>query len=366
MSPVAARRSPTSGERTPPLNPFGPRLRPATHLFRAAAAAVRAHVAGVSKEKAVRTMFGTDIPTDIVLRGAAAPATTTTPPWAQQIAALAIDDSIMAITSLSAGAGLIERGMKANMSGVMSLRIPGRIVDASDAGAWVGEGQPVPVRTQRMTTGPTLQPRKLVVITTYSREMAESSNLEAVAKALISEAVALRIDAALFSTTADDGITPGGILNGVTPITRTAGGGINAMAGDIRALIAALVTAGAGADVVFVCHPVQATSLTLTVGAKFNLPVLPSNQLATGTVIAVEASSFVSGFGAVPEFATSNQVPLHFEDTTPGDIVSSGGAMAVPIKSTFQADLIALRMTLRAAWGMRAKPHVAFLTGATW
>ena len=365
MSPVAARRSPTSGERMlPSLSPFSPRIRPATHLYRACAATVRAHAEGVSKEKAVRTMWGTDPVTDLVLRGAVNPATTTTPGWASQIAGTAVDDSIMAISSLSAGAGLIARGMKVSMVGVATLRIPGRTLDASDAGKFVGEGMPVPVRKLRITAGPTLHPRKLMTITGYTREMAESSNLEAIARALVSEATALALDAALFSTNADDGITPGGILAGVTPITPTAGGGVNAMATDIKALVAALVGAGAGADVVFIASTVQATSLKMLAGPRFDFTVLPSNQIAAGTVIAVEAGSFVSAFGASPEFDTSSETTIHEEDTTPADIVS-GGVAAVPVKSQFQTDSIVLRSILRCAWGMRA-PHVAFLTGATW
>jgi hypothetical protein len=254
MSPVAARRSPTSGERAT-INPFGPKLIPSTHLFRAAAAAVRAHVAGISLEKAVRALYGTDIPTDIILRGVAAPATTTTPAWAGAIAGQSVEDAILAISTLSAGAGLISRGMKVSLAGIASLKVPGRTMDASDAGKFVGEGMPVPVRKLRIAAGPTLQPRKLMTITGYTREMGESSNLDAIAIALISEAVSLALDAALFSTTADDGTTPGGILNGVTPITPTAGGGIAAMNSDIKALMAALVSAGAGADTVFVTIP---------------------------------------------------------------------------------------------------------------
>jgi hypothetical protein len=110
---------------------------------------------------------------------------------------------------------------------------------------------------------------------------------------------------------------------------------------------------------------VQATSLKLMAGAKFDFTVLPTNAIAVGTVIAIEAGSFVSGFSAVPEFDVSKETAIHQEDTTPADIVSSGGAAAVPVKSLFQVDSIALRMILRCSWGMRA-PHVSFLTGATW
>ena len=39
------------------------------------------------------------------------------------------------------------------------------------------------------------------------------------------------------------------------------------------------------------------------------------------------------------------------EETTPSDIVSSGGAVATPVKSMFQTDVIGLKMVLRASVG---------------
>jgi hypothetical protein len=51
------------------------------------------------------------------------------------------------------------------------------------------------------------------------------------------------------------------------------------------------------------------------------------------------------------------------EDTSPSDIVS--GTAAIPVKSTFQTDTVALKMVLWASWGMRA-PHVAWLQNVTW
>jgi hypothetical protein len=87
--------------------------------------------------------------------------------------------------------------------------------------------------------------------------------------------------------------------------------------------------------------------------------------LAPGTVIAVESSSFVSGLDGIPEFSSSIGATLHYEDTTPADIVS-GGTAAVPVKNLFQTDIVGLQMTLKAAWGMRNAKHVAIVSGVTW
>jgi hypothetical protein len=341
------------------------RARPCVYLYRAGAAHVRSHITRSSPERAAKELFGNDTVTDIVLRAASTAATTGTPTWAGALAATAIDDSIMAISSLSAAAGLIARGMRVEFGGYASIKIPGRILDATDAGIWTAEGMPTVVRKQRITAGPTLAPRKLIVVTSFSREMAEHSAIEAVSRALISEATALALDAALFSTAADDGARPAGILNGISGLTATAGGGQNALNGDIKQLTAALVTAGAGRDPVLVTNPVQAMTLKLLGGPRFDVPVLASSAVAAGTVIMVEPSSFVSAFGAAPEFETSTTTTLHYEDTSPQDITGGTPSPAVPVKNLFQTDAIALKMRLRASWGMRAA-HIAYLTGATW
>src|SRR5262249_57171517 len=117
-----------------------------------------------------------------VLKAASSPGTISNVGWAGVLAEQVIDDTISAITSVSAAAVLNQRGTKTEFGGRASIKIPGHLVDASDAGGWVGEGQTVRVRAQRFTTGPTLTPHKLMVITTYSNEMVNSSNIEAISK----------------------------------------------------------------------------------------------------------------------------------------------------------------------------------------
>jgi hypothetical protein len=343
------------------------RARPSVYLYRAGAAHVRSHASRSTPTAAARALFGNDIVTDVVLRTASTQATLGSLSWAGALGQAAVDDSIMAIATFSAGAELIQRGMKVDFAGRASLRIPGRVLDANDAGTWIGEGGAITMRNQRMTAGPTLTPHKLVVLTSYTREMAEHSAIEAVSRALISEATALKLDATLFGTQADDGVTPGGLLNGATQVTGVAtGGGATAMATDISKLVGALVTAYGGRDVVLVMNPAQATSIKVLAGPKFDLPVLPSSSVPAGTVIAIEASSFVSAFGAAPEFETVTQPIFHYDDTAPANPIMTG----VPVRSLFQTDSIALRMTLRAAWGMRtATPnpvHVAYMASVSW
>src|SRR5262249_48095401 len=106
-------------------------------------------------------------------------------------------------------------------------------------------------------------------------------------------------------------------------------------------------------------NPAQATSLKLLAGPRFDTPILASAGVPAKNVVLIEASSLVSGFSAVPEFETSNFALLHMEDAAPTDFPAS------PMKSLFQADSFALKMMLRASWGMRA-PHVTYVSNVTW
>src|SRR5215831_11912821 len=167
------------------------RNRPAVYLCRAAAAHVRAHVTHEAPERAAKELFGDDAVTDVVLRAATAPAAISgTSGWAASLAGVAIYDLVQTAASLSAAADVINRGLKLNMDGIAECHVPGRVLDAAAAGQWVAEGVAAPVRALSFANDAILRPRKLQVLTTYSRELAEHSNIEAVVRQALGEATA--------------------------------------------------------------------------------------------------------------------------------------------------------------------------------
>jgi len=239
-------------------------------------------------------------------------------------------------------------------------------LNAAAAGQWVAEGMAAPVRALSFSNAAILRPRKLQVVTTYSRELAEHSNIEAVVRQTLSEATGLALDLQMWSSDPGDATKPPGLFAGVTPITATAGGGSNALSGDLGNLFAALAAHSGGKTAVIIAALPQAVKLKLTAGPKFDYDIIASTALPTGTVAVLEIASFVSGFGSTAEFNTTKVGALHMEDTIPADIVSTGGTVAAPVKSLYQTDAIGLKTTLWATWGLRAAGHCQFLTGATW
>jgi hypothetical protein len=256
--------------------------------------------------------------------------------------------------------------LKINLDGLAEARVPGRTLSSAAAGQWTQEGQPAPVRALSFSNAAILRPRRLSVISVYTREMAESSNIEAVVRQTLGEATGLALDAKMLSADAASANAPAGLFAGQAPITPTAGGGSAAMDGDLKQLFAALAAVGGGKTAVIVCAVPQAVTLKATVGPKWDYDILASTALAAGTVAVVEIASFVSGFGSAVEFSTTKVSAVHMEADTPADITGGTPSPAVPVKSLFQVDAIGLRSTLWAAWGLRAAGHAQWITGATW
>jgi hypothetical protein len=339
-------------------------LRPKNSIYRAAAVMLRAQLSDSpsSPEQAARKMFGKDHGLDLMLRATSSPATLTTPTWAAVVAHDVIrSELIQRITGLSAAAGLMQRGLQIDLSGVASVTIPARIYNPAAAGDWIGEGQPIMLRQPTIARGPKLAPRKLAVLATFTEEMVRADSIEEFTTAAIREGAAALLDKQMFSTNAGDATHPPGILLDATSVTPSTATDASAISSDIGRLVGALATAGAGLEVVFIAAPAQAAALRF-----WGFDVLASLALAAGTIVAVEASSFVSGFEGLPEFSTAIGATLHFDDTSPTDITGGTPSPATPVKSLFQDNLIGLRMILRASWAMRNPLHVAVMTGVSW
>jgi hypothetical protein len=176
--------------------------RPAVHLARAATATLRAFVTRSTPERCAEQMFGRDPITVEILRSASSPAPTNATGWAKELAGVAIYDTIQSITSISAAADVINRGLKLNLDGVAELRVPGRVLNAAAAGMWAAEGAPAPARQLSFSNAAVLRPRKLSVLMTASREQIESSNIEAIVRQSLGEATGLALDQKMFSADA--------------------------------------------------------------------------------------------------------------------------------------------------------------------
>jgi HK97 family phage prohead protease/HK97 family phage major capsid protein len=323
---------------------------------------------------------------DWSMRAASAPAMTTVTGWAAELVQTLFASFMETLMPKSVYPRLSSKGLSLTFGRNGRISIPTRSLTPSIAGSFVGEGQPIPVR-QGAFTSQVLSPKKMAVITTWTREIDEQSvpAIEGLLRNAIQEDTAISLDTVLLDSGAATLIRPAGILNGVTPLTATAGGGFTALVGDIKQISGALLTATKGnvRSPVWLMNPQQVMSAGLTpapgVGAfpfqdqinGGNLqgwPIIDSGTVPLGTVIAMDAADFVSVGGDAPRFELSDQATLHMEDTAPADIVSgvAPGTPANPVKSMWQTDSIALRLILPVNWTIRRPGVVAAVVGVTW
>lgn len=140
--------------------------------------------------------------------------------------------------------------------------------DGAATGYWVGQSKPIPVSAQDYSAV-TLTPLKVAALAVVSNELLRDSSpsAEMLVRDALVEASAQRIDATFFSATAaSNGVSPAGILNGVTAIGTTGPDGDN-VRGDIRNLYAPFLAAYNAAGLVLAMNPGLAKSLQLMVNA---------------------------------------------------------------------------------------------------
>ena len=377
----------------PATRPFAvpkPKEEPGDLIIKALIAAGEVKWHGKTREQAladrgwaddigVRTAF------ELMQRAATAPAATNVPAWAGNLVAQQWADLISALTIKSVYSPLSNYGVRYTLGRFGIINIPIELTTPTIAGSFVAEGAPIPVRQGAFNTTP-IGLKKMGVITSYTREMFEHStpNIDTQLRDMIGRHTSVSIDTILLDTNPATTIRPAGLRNGVAGLTPTAGGGFNALVGDLKQMMGVLVAANSVRSPVWIMNPQQALSISLTqsaagvgvfpfrdeiqAGMLNGYPVIQSTTVPVTVVILVDAADFASLSGDDPRFELSDQATLHMEDTTPLNIGTAGAppTVAAPTQSMFQTDSIALRMILPINWIMRRSGLVAWLTGVTW
>lgn len=140
--------------------------------------------------------------------------------------------------------------------------------DGAATGYWVGEGKAIPPSVGNFSTV-NLTPLKVAALSVITNELIRESSPSAemlVRDALI-EAIAQKIDTTVFSTdSAADGISPAGLLQGLTAIGSVGDDGESVRA-DVKNLYAPFITAKHAAGLCFVMNPALAKALQLMTNA---------------------------------------------------------------------------------------------------
>jgi HK97 family phage major capsid protein/HK97 family phage prohead protease len=358
-------------------------------LVRGATIAYVAKTRGHDLQRARQDIYGDDEPTklmtELITRAASAPAMTTVTGWAAELVQQTWTAMMPTLMPNAILTRLAPRGLALSFGRAGKINIPTRSRTPSIAGSFVGEGQAIPVRQGAFTTQ-ALTPKKMAVITTWTREMDEHSipAIEGILRDAIQTDTSVAVDSVLIDANPATLIRPAGLLNTVAATTATAGGGLAALIGDIKALIGALTTATYGnvRTPVWLMNPTDMLSAGLASAVNTGIfpfatqiaantlagiPIIDSATIPVKTMILIDAADFVVADGGAPRFEISDQATLHMEDTAPLDLVSgSPGTVASPQRSLFQTDSLALRMVMPLNWLQRRAGTVAWTQSVTW
>lgn len=277
---------------------------------------------------------------------------------------------------------------KFGSGGIPALRnVPFRTALISQSsggnGYWVGEGKPKPL-TKFDFARTTLEPLKVANIAVATMELIRDSSPSAATLIRDSLADALRerldIDFIDPSKTASAGVSPAGILNGVTAIP-SSGIDADAVRTDIAALLKAFINANnAPTTGVLVMPATVALTLSLMVnplgqpefpgitangGTLLGLPVITSQYVPTvsagSTVALINASDVYLGDDGGIELSMSDQASLQMDDNPDSPVTSS-----TVLVSLWQHNMVGFRAERTINWARRRTTSVAHLSGVKW
>jgi hypothetical protein len=375
-------------------------IKPRHFIARALAVRLKSVCDQVPLEQVLRNDYASDNITGVLIRAASTPARTDTAGWAAELVNTVLADFLESLNPFSVYPSLAAAGVSLNFgrNGIIKLPSRNRLAANMIAGDFVGEGLPIPVK-QLLLQSISLTPKKMAVISTFTRELANHStpDIEGVIRDAIAEDTAILLDNRLLDTAAASTTRPAGLLNGLGlgtgVIAGTAGGGSAAMLADLKALIGYITAQNGGRRIVIIMNAAQALSLSLattTTGDfidyrnKLNVPIIATTNLPlTGAVpggvgnypimIGIDAADFATATGS-PDFQVSDTATLHMESASPQPIVGGAGSpqaaaiadVAAPVRSLFQTATLGIRMILDITWAMRRTGMVVYINGLTW
>ncbi len=294
-------------------------------------------------------------------RAAVDPAMTTVPGWAAEIVpgAVLFSGALPLLAGRSVFSRLAARGLSIELPPGGSIRLPNAAPSDPPPSPWVGEGQPIPVRSGLLSLT-TLRSHKAAVLSTFSEEIAAHSipTAESIIADILQSDISRSIDATLLDANPATAIRPAGLLNGVAPLAAGADA-----AADIKALVGA-ISNPAPADFVLIASTAQAVALSLAY-PQLAVPVLASDVLPPGTIIGIDAADFVSSADRDSfTISASTEAVLH-ESDAPDPIVDAG-TTAAPVRSLFQTDIVGVKLREMLGWLLRRPGRVAWVGGVQW
>jgi hypothetical protein len=336
---------------------FATRPRPSDALIRAIAAECIAFAGGQSPDAVLKDRWPRDEAARSFLktRASVTPTTTST---ANALSTTAAADMLLSIGPQSAASQLFAQGLMLNFDRSVTISVP-NILSTATFSNIVAEGNPIPVYEVRSGPSTLLTSQTIKGICVFTREVIESSNVEAIVRQVLAESIGLSLDVLMFTSSA------GGLLNGIVAGSESANSDrTEAMFEDLATLLSSVALVAAGFPIAIVTSPTQAVKLKLRLLTTRDpgFAVLASSAVPDGTVIAIAANTLVAATSPSPTFDVSTNATVVMANSPPGGtILGTDGT-----QSLFQTDSFGLRVRFGAAWALRSATGIAFLEDVVW
>lgn len=253
--------------------------------------------------------------------------------------------------------------------------------DGNATGYWVGESQAIPV-TKADFFDITLTPLKVAALAVVSNELLRDSSpaAEQLVRDALVEAAAQRTDTTFLSTTAaSPGVSPAGILNGVSPGSASGVHEFNLRA-DIGTLYQSFIAAKNATGLTFVMNPALAKSISLMRNAMGQKefegltqnggtlegdPVVTGDNVNAAHLILLKPSDIYKiGDGGV-QVSMSREATIEQADDPTGasDIPTAQSKQPV---SMFQTESTAIKIVRSINFAKRRSTAVAYIDDAAY
>lgn len=261
--------------------------------------------------------------------------------------------------------------------------IPARVhvkgQDGASTGFWVGESRGIPV-TDASASDVELTPLKVAAIAVMSRELIEDSSpsAETMIRDSLAEALAQRVDTTfLGSAAASSGVSPAGILNGVTPF-QASGTDAAAVRADFQSLALPFLQAYNGTGLVHVMRPEMAMAISMLVnalgqtefpdieeagGTLFRRQVYTGDNVTAGNWIVLKPSDIWKIGDSGLRVSMSDTATIE-QDTAPTGRSDTPADATANRVSMFQTESVAFKVVRRINYAKRRTGVVQYIENA--
>lgn len=261
--------------------------------------------------------------------------------------------------------------------------VPGRVhikgQDGAATGYWVGESKAIPV-SKADYSDVELSPLKVAALAVCSKEWVRdaSPSAEMLIRDAIVQASSQRVDTTFLSATAASaGVSPAGLLNGVTAVT-SSGGDADALRNDFQELMAPFITNKNTTGLHLVMTPSLGMSIGMLVnalgqpefpgvnengGTLFGKPVHTGDNVGPGDIIALKPSDIWKIDDRGVEVSMSDQATIE-QDSAPQGASDTPTAASATLMSMFQTESIAFKVVRSINFAKRRSHAVQFIGDA--